>query len=68
MADVNKLKIGEMVLVKFHYNHVVGKFHQILKNPLFASVFKIDNSNNLQIPKKMICYSWQIYKLTVLCA
>ena len=67
MADVNKLKVGEVVLVKFHYNHVVGKFHQILKNPLFASVFKIDNSNK-QISKKMICYSWQIYKLTVVCA
>lgn len=57
------------MLVKFHSGSVVGKFHQvILKNPLFASVLKIGENSNKLIPKKMICYSWQIYKLTVLCA
>ena len=73
MTDVNKLKNGEVVLVKFHNNrdrgsYVVGKFQQTRINPLFVNVLKIGESSNKLIPKNMICYSWEIYKLTVLCA
>lgn len=69
MTDVNKLKVGEMVLVKRVYssvnsNPIVGKFDKVLTNSLFAVVIDL----NKTFPQKRICYSFEIYKLTVLCA
>ena len=69
MTDVNKLKVGETVLVKRVYssvnsNAIVCKFDKVLTNSLFAMVIDL----NKTFPQKRICYSCEIYKLTVLCA
>ena len=73
MADVNKLKVGEMVLVKRVYsgvnsNPIVCKFDKVLTNSLTNSLFAMVIDLNKTFHQKRICHSCEIYKLTTLCA
>lgn len=62
MSGIDKLKIGDKVAVKFGKVHFLGNIYNECKYYNMVDVITEDKQTTA------LCYPWEVFKITVLCA